>query len=336
MSHLAKLLPILQTNINKETVNSVSAKELYTVLGLTKDFSSWIKAQAKRGELQENVNFIVFTLKGDNLKGGRPEQDYILTLDSAKHIAMMSQSKKAKEVREYFIETEKNYIVLLKKKALANTPTLSLTSSLTDELFKQNEQFLSSGIISTKLTPNEIRVLSTLIKLQEHSNQNYLVMTNKLIAQEIKMLERSVVTAIVKLEEAQAIVKLFRRNTEGRQERRLFISAKLLAALNFKPTNKNVAVPPPSVVTEPIQATPNIKELEKLIKDTINEALKPLFAQSEKTYALPSNPKAKKIKALKHAIQIGKEMMVQSPQLEKEYRLQIHNGEVQLSHLLEA
>lgn len=328
------LIHILSTNINNEEVNAVSAKELHKALELKKDFSNWIKKQIERAELTEDVNYITHALKG---VGGQFEKiDYILTLDSAKHIAMMSQSKKAKEVREYFIETEKNYIVLLKKKALANTPTLSLTSSLTDELFKQNEQFLSSGIISTKLTPNEIRVLSTLIKLQEHSNQNYLVMTNKLIAQEIKMLERSVVTAIVKLEEAQAIVKLFRRNTEGRQERRLFISAKLLAALNFKPTNKNVAVPPPSVVTEPIQATPNIKELEKLIKDTINEALKPLFAQSEKTYALPSNPKAKKIKALKHAIQIGKEMMVQSPQLEKEYRLQIHNGEVQLSHLLEA
>ena len=328
--NFSKLLPIQSHHLNDDEINTINSRQLHSTLAIKKQFSNWIENQIQRAGLVKNVDYIVLNQQVKHKSGTKHITDYILTLDSAKHIAMMSQSKKAKDVRDYFIETEKNYISLLKKKALANTPTLSLTSSLTDELFKRNEL--------KKLTPNEIRVLSTLIKLQDGAAKNYLVMSDAQIGFEASIPTKGVTNSFVNLDDIQGLVKrVNKRNNQGLMERRLYISEKFLAELNFETKNKNVAVPPPSpVVKEPIQTTPNIAELEKLIKNTIGEALKPLFAQSEKTYALPLNPKAKKIKALKHAIQIGKEMMVQSPHLKEEYKLQIHNGEVQLSHLLEA
>lgn len=59
------------------------------------------------------------------VSGAKYLKEYILTLDSAKHIAMMSQSKKAKEIRNYFIQVEKEYIAMLKQRAGAPLPDMT-------------------------------------------------------------------------------------------------------------------------------------------------------------------------------------------------------------------
>ena len=295
------LVPILSTTFNNQEVNSVSAKELHKALELKRDFSTWIKKQIERAELTENVDFIVFTQKGENPKGGRPEQDYILTLDSAKHIAMMSQSKKAKEVRNYFVETERNYIALLKEKALTalpSAPTVTLTTSLTDELFRLNEYLFNKKVISAKLTPNEIRVLSALIKLKESRGDKYILATNALIAKEASLSEKSVVHVVGQLEEAKAITRLHKRNQEGKQERRLFISQTLLAELNLQPINQN------HIQNSLAKVVNNVDE-ELIFKPTTKEQKK---------------------ENLLFAISRAKELIVEDPQHTAQYKANIKNA----------
>ena len=119
-----ELIAIEERQIGQECVNSVNARELHVELGITKHFTQWIETQIKRSDLAENKDFLTFNQKvkreGTNLSSSRKE--YILTLDSAKHIAMMSQSKKAKEIRDYFIDAERKYIKMLKDQ---NKPTLA-------------------------------------------------------------------------------------------------------------------------------------------------------------------------------------------------------------------
>jgi phage anti-repressor protein len=115
-------IQIIKQQFANESINSVSARDLYLELGVKKDFSSWIKVQLKRGLFEENIDFITVPLKGvsekvtlqpnglyRNEQGQVVSVDYILTLDTAKEIAMMSGTAKGKEVRNYFIEVEKKF-----------------------------------------------------------------------------------------------------------------------------------------------------------------------------------------------------------------------------------
>jgi phage anti-repressor protein len=122
-NNFEELLPIEENQIGGKTVRTVSAKNLYRALDVKKGFSGWINYQLERGLFDKSVDFEVLSKKGENPKGGRPTVDYILTLNTAKEIAMMTGTKKGKEIRNYFIRVEETFlqIVGLKTKAEAET-----------------------------------------------------------------------------------------------------------------------------------------------------------------------------------------------------------------------
>ncbi len=95
---------------HKELKRAVSAKELYKFLDVRTDYATWIKRMIDCG-FEENIDYIVFTKKGENLNplGGRPSSEYFLTIDAAKEISMLQRSKKGKEARKYFIECERQF-----------------------------------------------------------------------------------------------------------------------------------------------------------------------------------------------------------------------------------
>ncbi|SIS09212.1 Phage anti-repressor protein [Sphaerotilus natans] len=91
---------------------AVRARALHTSLGLNGDFTSWFKAQAKRGGLLEGEDYRgVFMKKNENPLGGRPQVDYVLTLDAAKHIALMSSSPKGRAYRARLIAAERELLL---------------------------------------------------------------------------------------------------------------------------------------------------------------------------------------------------------------------------------
>jgi anti-repressor protein len=50
--------------------------------------------------LEKDVDYVVFHKKVKNPKGGKPEKEYIITIDAAKHIAMTSRIEKGRQVRQ--------------------------------------------------------------------------------------------------------------------------------------------------------------------------------------------------------------------------------------------
>ncbi len=151
-----EIIKVSKQKIGDNSINSVSARDLHRALEIKKDFTSWVKAQVKRGMFDENIDYIVFTQKGENLSGGRPSTEYIVTIDTAKHIALMSGTVKGKEVRNYFIEIEKRYFEKSEKIDLdylleASEKLIKLANLFG---FSGNQAFLSADKGVRKITGN--------------------------------------------------------------------------------------------------------------------------------------------------------------------------------------
>lgn len=93
-------------NDNHEPV--VSARQLHQTLDVKKRFSAWFETNSKL--FIENEDF-TSVQTGTVVNNGaiKPLQDYALSLDMAKQLAMMSRTVKGAEVRQYFIQVEKDF-----------------------------------------------------------------------------------------------------------------------------------------------------------------------------------------------------------------------------------
>ena len=106
-NQLETALPITAQFIGGTETNAVCARRLHEALGIRQMYAHWIKAQIERGGLVDNVDYVVFAEFSKNPQGGRPANEYALSLDAAKHVCMMSQTEKGKQIRMYFIGCEK-------------------------------------------------------------------------------------------------------------------------------------------------------------------------------------------------------------------------------------
>lgn len=92
------------TNGDKLTL---SARELHKELNIAGRFSRWFEQMSEYG-FEENVDFTsVQNCTVVNNGAMRELQDYQITLDMAKEIAMLQRNEKGKEIRRKLIELEK-------------------------------------------------------------------------------------------------------------------------------------------------------------------------------------------------------------------------------------
>ena len=71
-------------------------------------FSQWVEQNFKILEEGYDFTSVVGTTVVNN-GANRKLQDYVLSLDAAKNLAMVSKTNKGKEVRQYFIQVEKDF-----------------------------------------------------------------------------------------------------------------------------------------------------------------------------------------------------------------------------------
>jgi anti-repressor protein len=138
---------ILKVNYDNEQP-TVSARELYKSLEVSKRFSAWFETNSQGFVENEDYTSV---LSGTVVNNGahREIQDYSLSVDMAKHLCLMSRTEKGKECRQYLIDLEKAW----------NTPeqvmarALKLADKEIDRLKADNKVLLEDTV---RMKPKEI------------------------------------------------------------------------------------------------------------------------------------------------------------------------------------
>lgn len=134
-------------NVNFDT-QTVSARELYEQLEISKRFSAWFETNSQGFVEGEDFTSV---LSGTVVNNGahRELQDYNLTVDMAKHLCLMSRTEKGKQCRQYLLDLEKAW----------NTPeqvmarALKIANRTIDSLKEHNTKLIED---CERMKPKEI------------------------------------------------------------------------------------------------------------------------------------------------------------------------------------
>lgn len=145
----------------KDDVQVVSARELHKELGVKTRFSQWVTQNFKH--FRKNIDFTsVVTTTVVNNGAERELQDYALTTETAKHIAMMSATEKGYEIRDYFIQVEKEWnspeMVMKRALEIANNKVKQLKLE-NQEIKKENEGMKPQALFAKSVTTSNTTIL---------------------------------------------------------------------------------------------------------------------------------------------------------------------------------
>lgn len=143
----------------------VDARELHTALNNKRQFSDWIKQRIEQYGFIENIDFTTFhnfvKREGSNL--GSKTTEYVLTLDTAKEIAMVENNEKGRKIRRYFIEVEKKARNMFEiPKTLPEA--LRKAAELAEQLEEQKPKVLFADSVETSKNSVLINELSKILK----------------------------------------------------------------------------------------------------------------------------------------------------------------------------
>jgi phage anti-repressor protein len=98
------VIPVYDTDTGEKVV---LGRELHERLKIKTAYKDWIKRMIDIGFV-EGTDFSVLLKNEQNPLGGRPSADHVLSLDMAKHIAMIQRTPQGMEIRQKLIDLEKN------------------------------------------------------------------------------------------------------------------------------------------------------------------------------------------------------------------------------------
>ena len=99
---------VIKVTVNDNHEPIVSGRQLHEALGVKTEYKKWFSRMTEYG-FNENEDFLKVTQKCLTSSTGQNTIDHIIKLDMAKEIAMIQRTDKGKEVRQYFIQVEKDF-----------------------------------------------------------------------------------------------------------------------------------------------------------------------------------------------------------------------------------
>lgn len=104
------VIPVYTTDTGEKVI---IGRELHEKLGIKANYREWFPRMSEYG-FEENVDYSSYVEKSTKPQnGGRPSKNHILSLDMAKHIAMIQRSKIGMKIRQKLIDLySKNNVMI--------------------------------------------------------------------------------------------------------------------------------------------------------------------------------------------------------------------------------
>ncbi|HEL9636613.1 TPA: phage antirepressor KilAC domain-containing protein [Streptococcus suis] len=100
---------IININVNDNQEPVVSGRQLHEALGVNSNYTTWFDRMTEYG-FTENEDYVLLSNFGNQTgRGGHNKVDHIIKQDMAKEIAMIQRTDRGKQVRQYFIQIEKDF-----------------------------------------------------------------------------------------------------------------------------------------------------------------------------------------------------------------------------------
>ncbi|MGL4108359.1 antA/AntB antirepressor family protein [Clostridium sp. LP20] len=119
---------LIKITTNENGHQLVNARELHDFLENRRQFTDWIKQRIEQYGFVENEDFSISQICEN---GGRPKNEYAITVEMAKELSMVENNERGKEARGYFIKCEK-----VAKENIFNTAQLSPELQMFNQMFK--------------------------------------------------------------------------------------------------------------------------------------------------------------------------------------------------------
>lgn len=99
---------LINVTLNDSQEPVVSGRQLHEALEVKTKYSDWFNRMVDYG-FTENQDFLLLKNEQQTGRGGHNRVDHIIKLDMAKEIAMIQRTERGKQVRQYFIQVEKDF-----------------------------------------------------------------------------------------------------------------------------------------------------------------------------------------------------------------------------------
>ncbi|HEM6393764.1 TPA: phage antirepressor KilAC domain-containing protein [Streptococcus suis] len=100
---------IINVSVNDNQEPVVSGRQLHEALGVNSNYTTWFDRMTEYG-FTENEDYVLLSNFGNQTgRGGHNKVDHVIKLDMAKEIAMIQRTDRGKQVRQYFIQVEKDF-----------------------------------------------------------------------------------------------------------------------------------------------------------------------------------------------------------------------------------
>lgn len=163
-------LEMLKIEVNENQEPIVGGRELHEALGVETQYTKWFERMCEYGFI-ENQDYVLVSQKCLTNNPKNPYTtitNHAIKLDMAKEIAMIQRNEKGKQVRQYFLQVEKEFNSPEKIMARALKIADDKVKQLTSTIEEQKPKVIFADSVAASNTSILVGELAKLIKQNGH------------------------------------------------------------------------------------------------------------------------------------------------------------------------